>query len=205
MKLALERALGTRIVNSPTRGFGWRVSGGFAVYLLDLPEAVFQRKQNVPGEYDATIHLAAMRAQIGATIPLAPGASGRFRSVEVTVVAVGREKSGWVVQVRETRPKLFLPWSKPDVLLLLRNRRTGESLVLRRDRQGFPGFGLAVTDLTLERARLEIADRPVPSRVIDAEWMAGAELVMVALETVGTFDKQVKVSDFKLPFMYYYR
>jgi len=205
-KLALERALGTRIVNSPTGGVGWRLFfGGFAAHLLDLPEAVFQPKQNVPGEYDATIRLAAMRAQIGATIPLAPGASGHFRSVEVTIVAVNRPKSGGVVQVRETRPRLFLPWNEPDVLMVLRNRRTGESLFLRRDRQSTPGFGLAARDLKLERARLEVADRPAPPRVIDVEWMADAELVMVTLETVGSFEKQVKVSNFRLPFAYYNR
>jgi hypothetical protein len=139
--------------------------------------------------------LLARRVEAGAALPLRAGASGTLGSVQVTIVAVDRT----AIRIRETRPDLFFPWGEPEIRLALRNRGRGEAILLARrvwsGGRGVPlRLGLLVFRSELGAVRDDGVEMP-----LDPQWMAGAELVMLALRPVGTFQKTVTISGFVLP------
>jgi hypothetical protein len=62
-----------------------------------------------------------------------------------------------------------------------------------------PGFGLLPADLSHEVTPFSPGET---SAAIDARWLADAELVLVALEPIGVFEKQLKIDGFVLPQLY---
>jgi len=192
---AFEHALGARIVNAPTE------DGNADVRLLRLAEATFQRFQGVRAEYSATLTLLARRVEAGPAIPLRAGASGVLGNVQVTVVSVDR----WNIQVRETKPALFLPWGEPEIRLALRNRRRNEAILLARHNGTVSVFGVVTSDLLVTRSETGVVNADGIKAFADAQWMADAELVMFAIQPVGTFQKTVRISGLVLPQMGDYR
>lgn len=186
---AFEHALGARIVNAPQQ------RGTANAWLLRAAEATFQQFQGVPAEYSATLTLLASRAEPGPALPLRAGASESLRSVQVTIVSVDRGS----IHVRETRPSLFFPWGEPQIRLALRNRGRGEAILLAKRLGPRPGIGLMSIGLLQTRSEIGLETGDGAETLPDPQWMADAELVMLALVPVGTFEKKVTMSGFELP------
>jgi hypothetical protein len=186
---AYEHALGARIVNAP------RERGNADAWLLRAAEATFQQFWGVPAEYTATLTLLARRVHAGPPVPLRAGASGALGNSQITVVAIDRE----AIHVREARPSLFFPWNEPDIRLALRNRGRGEAILLARHRRLWAGPGLMSTSVLLARSEAAPVNGDGAETILDPQWMANAELVLLALEPVGTFEKTVRISGFVLP------
>ena len=186
---AFEQALGASLVNAP------QSRGRADAWLLRAAERTFAHFMGVPAEYSATMTLIARRVEAGAALPLRAGASGTLGSVQVTIVAVDRT----AIRVRETRPDLFFPWGEPEIRLALRNRSRGEAILLvRHVWSGGRGVPLRIGPLVFRSEVGAVRDDGVETP-LDPQWMAGAELVMLALRPVGTFQKTVTISGFVLP------
>ncbi len=186
---AFEHALGASLVNAP------QSRGRADAWLLRAAERTFAHFMGVPAEYSATMTLLARRVEAGAALPLRAGASGTLGSVQVTIVAIDRT----AIRVRETRPDLFFPWGEPEIRLALRNRRRGEAVLLVRHVWSGGGGGTLRTGPRVFRSEVGPVSGDGTEATLDPQWMADAELVMVALRPVGTFQKTVTISGFELP------
>jgi hypothetical protein len=192
---AFEHALGTRIIDAGPD------DGRADARLLRLAGSTYQRFLGVPAEFAGTVTMLARRAEAGPAIPLRAGASGTLDSVRITVVSV----DGSAIEVRDSRPSLFFPWGEPEIHLALRNRRRGEAVLLSRHVSSLTRFGFSTAGLVVTRATTEAVNADAGRTLADARWMADAELVMLSLEPVGTFEKRVRIDGFVLPQMDYYR
>jgi hypothetical protein len=188
---AFEHALGATIVNAP------QSRGNADAWLLRAAERTFGHFMGVPAEYSATMTILARRVEAGAPLPLRAGVSATLGSVQVTIVAVDRT----AIRVRETRPDLFFPWGEPEIRLALRNRRRGEAILLVRHIWSGGGRWPLRTGPLVIRSEVGPVRADGIETPLDPQWMADAELVMLALRPVGTFQKTVTISGFELPQM----
>jgi len=188
---AYEHALGARIVNAPQQ------RGDADAWLLQMAEPTFLRFQGVPAEYSATVTLLARRVEAGPSLPLRAGACGSLGSMQVTIVAVDR----LALRIREAQPSLFFPWGEPAIRLVLRNRGRGEAILLARHRGLWAGLGLTSPGVRLARSETSFVIGDGAETIPDSQWMADAELLMLALVPVATFEKPVRISGFELPQM----
>jgi hypothetical protein len=188
--------LDARIVNTrPT-------TDGNRVELFALPAAIYSDRQNVRATFHARVAVGARRALLSEPIPLVPGRSCHVAGEDITIVEAEPTNLRRTLTLRSVGTNLR--WRLlPSTQLVLRNRRTKEAVLPVTDVDRRPGFGVFAANMDLTILRVAIPSQR--SAVVDSRWLADAELLLAAIETVGYFDTRLALDDFSLPFTYYER
>jgi hypothetical protein len=195
-----ERAIGARMLEP-------RLLPGTGLRLLGIDTAArYAPYQGRPGTYEATLEFTARRIGAVSAMPLRSGASAELDGVESTILAIQRsaDRSGvgsarrYAIVLRQAAPRAWLGPSFERVEFVIRNRRRGEAMVgWNYQRTSAPpmltGSFVVTTQGTV---MLYMAGS---NRVVDDDWLADAELVVVALEPLGRFEKTIRIDDLVLP------
>lgn len=198
-----ERALGARIVGPSHESWN-------ALSLARLKEADYAAYQGRRATYQADLVLAAYHLTVSSAVPARPGSSVGIGTMGATVLSVGArpgESGCWQADIRESAARAFLPRDAVRLGYVLRNRRLGEALPLTPwSGNAVMAQGLASTFLTVSEGSFALdcssAASPLaagPRPPVDRAWLADAELIIVAVERLGTFKRHVVVSDFTMP------
>jgi hypothetical protein len=193
-----ERAIGARLVARQSRFGPW-------LQLLTVASSsVYGAYEGKPGTYDATLTLEALRIGRVASMPLRPGASRELNGVETTILAIrvtsstpGASRSLYSIDLRRATPRSWLARPADRVEFALRNRRRGEAVIVWTG-GGYAEESLCHTFVVASRGRAQF-DRSVTMSPIDDAWLADADLVMVSLQSLGRFEKTIRIENFTLP------
>jgi hypothetical protein len=192
----LERMLEARIVNT------WPTTSGNQAQLFVVPASTYLEPPGARAAFSASVSVAAHRIVLSEPIPLVPGRSCRVAGEEVTILEVTPASPLGALTLRSVRTNVWLRLL-PSRQIVLRNRRTREVVFPVTEVSVRRGVGLLMKDMHLTETRASIPWQR--SAVIDARWLADAELLLAAVETMGTFEKPLVLEDFTLPFAYYER
>jgi hypothetical protein len=204
---AVERLLGgARFVNLAQEDAG-------RVLVLRLDSTEYRRHAGSTGRLDGTAYLTLRSYRVAAELPARPDAAYDHDVEHAVITAIQRESGDCRLLTRETQVSLLLAPGRhayrsmylfrtnPDLLYVLRNRPRGEAFWP----QGGTNFGFGwpsrtrideTTAVASYRSNLA-SDPPLPR--IDDAWIAGAELVRVEAETVGTVTAPIDATTFVLP------
>jgi hypothetical protein len=194
-----ERAIGARMLEN-------RLLPGTGLHLLGIDTvAKYAPYQGRPGTYEATLEFAARRIGAVSAMPLRSGASADLNGVESTILsiwpfndrsAVGSARR-YVVFLRQAAPRAWLGHSAERVEFVVRNRRRGEAMLWNYAPITAPPLLSGSFVVATEGAvMLYVAGS---NRDVDADWLADAELVMVALEPLGRFERTIRIENLTLP------
>ncbi len=191
-----ERAIGARLVAQQSRFGPWLQLLGIAT------SAAYGAYEGRAGAYEARLTLEALRIGRVVSVPLRPGASAELNGVETTVLAIrqtsarpGASRSVSVIDLRRATPRSWLARPADRVEFALRNRRRGEAVIVGHG-GGFGQESLCHTFVVLSRGRALYYDG---GGHIDDAWLADAELVMVSLQSLGQFERTIRIENFALP------
>jgi hypothetical protein len=196
VKRAIEALLHARVVNSATVGDGIRVR------LFALPAGYYWDHRADRASFRGRVVVEARRISVSEPTALRPGGSCQVAGEQATVLDVAPSSRLAPLRVRDVRTSVAMR-PRPSTHLVLRNRRTGEALFPVADQEPTSGFGMLTGDMTVSYLTVRIPQ--ATSGNIDERWLADAELLIVAIETKGTFEKPLALDDFALPYSYYER
>jgi hypothetical protein len=194
-----ERAVGARLL---------RPRGGPAVTLLRVSNvADYERYRGRPAAYEATLEMAAVRIGSVAAGPLQTGTAIELNGVVTTVTSSGQARppgwtsrpgKGWTFGLRVAAPRAWMAQTPANVEVVVRNRRRGEAVVIWADtyRNSKAPFAPTFVVAAPGEARLYVFNG---ESIIDDAWLADAELVLVALEPLGRFDRTIRIENLVLP------
>jgi len=172
---------------------------------FEAPTESVRDRRGQPALYRATVTCEAFQAAVPWALPLRPGSEARVAGLETTILGVRRSQGARAgdsieLEARSVRPQLLFPRPVPGITYVLRNRERGELVVGVIDRQLYwnPRFTTVALDVRYDRIVFGSA-RTRQRLAIDDEWLAAAELLVVALEPKGTFTKTVTIPDVRLP------
>ena len=196
---SIRMALGGSEVVIPA-GFAARVP---ATALTGIPEETFQRVVERGAGLDAQVTLRAYRYTVATRMPLKPGATARVGQSPVTVTAVDRSFGAVVVTIRTavvSGPRRSLLELGNAVVLYNQARKVGIYRTQARISSVWMNFGLFLDRIGTEARRLEFAPGPdtIKRLSFDDQWLAGAELVFLGTEELGTVTKPLTVTGLKL-------
>jgi len=191
-----ERAIGARLVARQSRLGPW-------LQLLRIDtSAAYGAYEGRAGAYEARLTLEALRIGRVASMPLRPGASAELNGVETTVLAIRQtsarpdaSRSVYSIDLRRATPRSWLARPADRVEFALRNRRSGEAVIVWNG-GGFGRETLCHTFMILSRG---LALYYGSGGNLDDAWLADAELVMVSLQSLGQFERTIRIENFALP------
>ena len=171
--------------------------------LTAMPEGTYQRLVERRAGLDAQVTLRAYRYTAATRVPLTPGATARVGRSPVTVTAVDRSFDGVVVTIRTavvSGPRRSLLELGNAVVLYNQARKVGIYRTQARISSLWMNFGLFLDRVGTETRRLEFTPGPETiNRIgLDDQWLAGAELVFLGTEELGTVTRPLKITGLKL-------
>jgi hypothetical protein len=173
---------------------------GSRMSVAEFSTEIANRYRQATADYDADFTSRLFKVSGSASTPLKAGGVARLASNENTITAVDRWGGGRItVMVRNARALSLFPRESPLIVYGLLNRARRELAFGTFHQTGgwssFPGAQLQV-----RTASIRIQDRAGEPFAADADdWLAGAELVMVALEPLGTVKTKVHIPEFVIP------
>ncbi len=198
---------------------GLRIIGQDITYsryadILTLPPPQYLELKNKRGALDGEADVLVDRLVVSHTFSLEPGSRFHEGPVEETIGEVNAESGGVIILVR--RSQLTRNWArlrkgtrpgeenanKRKVYYVLVNRERGEVVMPNDDSfvdfnfSSFP-FHLSVKSFSLRYPADRLAERE-SSFAIDADWLAGAELVRLARERVAECTVAFHEDDFSM-------
>ncbi len=199
----ITEALGGAELLKPVRS----ESTAFQTTLLSLPEEEVSRLKSAQGPLDAAVTLRAWRYRVVDAAPLVVGSTVSARAGRLTVQAIARASGGVQVDVR----RVFLEryeWAPEDFVasgigssepLLLRNQARKQAILVgpEMSRQ-LPYSTVSVIagrqlGTGIRRLHFVIATADEDRAVLDDEWIAGAELIVLRPEDLGIFTRPLRV------------
>jgi hypothetical protein len=174
-----------------------------ATALTGIPEGTFQRVVELGAGLDAQVTLRAYRYTAATRMPLKPGATARVGRSPMTVTAVNRSFGAVVVTIRTavvSGPRGSLLELGNAVVLYNQARKVGIYRTQARISSVWMNFGLFFDRIGTETRRLEFTPGPdsVKRLGLDDQWFAGAELVFLGTEELGTVTRPLKITGLKL-------
>jgi len=171
--------------------------------LTAMPEGTYQRLVERRAGLDAQVTLRAYRYTAATRMPLTSGATARVGRSPMTVTAVDRSLGGVVVTIRTavlSGPRGSLLELGNAVVLFSQARNLGIYRTQARISSMWMNFGLFLDRVGTETRRLEFTPGPETIKRIglDDQWLAGAELVFLGTEELGTVTRPLKITELKL-------
>jgi hypothetical protein len=171
--------------------------------LTAIARDIFERVAAQAAVLDASVTMRAYRYKAATRMPMVPGATAHVGQSPVTVTAVERSVGGVVVTIKAAvvsgprRSPLELGTS---VVLCNAARRVGIYRTQARISSTWMNFGLFLDRVGTETRRLEFIPGPdTVTRIgLDDDWLAGAELVFLGTEELGTITKPLRITGLKL-------
>jgi len=202
--VALEALLGgVHFVNLASEG-------ALTTAVLRLPAADCNRHADAPGHLTGTASLKLRSYRVAAELPLRPNAVYDRGLEHAAILAVMSNGGDFTVTIRERQLSLLLVpnpmlnrrWLftrfNPNVLYVLRNKERREAFWPMQGMLFGVGwtFGAGMDEsMMMQQYRSNIVSEP-PLPHIDDAWTAGADLVRIEAETVGSVTKPVEVERF---------
>jgi hypothetical protein len=201
---AVQAALGNaRLLTTPAPPLGRR-PGQMGVARIDRGAAI--RLAGHPQTLVADMEVAVGRFRVVGTTPLRPGArlSVPGASIEVLTVSPGSNDAVDIRVVAVEGVRSGRLWA-PVLCLQNRARQQAVKVIQAGYRAGLTGaLGMLSIRTGLHGIVLRLPSNELPregtslSTVIDADWLAGAELVYLDVEDLGTFTRPLR-AEFTLP------
>jgi hypothetical protein len=173
------------------------------VELTMLPKESYQRASQSDVTLDAAVSLRAYRSSVEARIPLALGSTARVRRANWKLIAIERTRGGVAVTLRgatiDQRYRLFAGLGD---MVVLNNAAKRQAIYRTQTRQSSRSLtmGFTADRAGTEVRRYEFIPGPdVAGRLgLDDQWLAGAELVFLGTEELGTATRPLRMTGLKL-------
>jgi hypothetical protein len=199
---AIAGVVGGRWLNDPWAASTAGRRGGVPIAVLESPESLAAKHAERTGDYTAILTCGALRVKPAVVLPVRQGAVAQVEGLETTVLGFRREPLSRgvaiFVGVRAARPVLFYPHLVPSVAFVLRNRARSELIMGVLADTIDPWDGLDGPGVHVWRGQIHFPAVINQSMPLDDSWLAGADMVVVTLEEMGTFAKAVHIPDFPL-------
>jgi hypothetical protein len=186
--------------------------------LLTVTEGEFTQHAHTAGRLTATLDFYLSRSTLAGTIPVETGRSLRDETRRLDIVGIERRVDGCTVMLREVSINpLFRRRVFNNETLVLRNGARGQAVQgdlesVERDSSSpmsflvsiaFLGnaFGASEADgsgFGIRSYAYRYPSRSPSAPVIDAEWLAGAELVRVTTAYSGHVTRSLTIDDFRM-------
>lgn len=196
---SIRMALGGSEIVMPA-GYAARVT---TATLTGISQGTYQRLRELGAGLDAMVTLRAYRYTAATRMPPMSGATARVGQSPVTVTAIDRTPGGVVVTIRTavvSGPRRSLLELGNAVVLYNPARKVGIYRTQARISSVWMNFGLFLDRVGTETRRLDFTPGPDTIKRIglDDQWLAGAELVFLGTEELGTVTKPLTVTGLKL-------
>ena len=168
------------------------------IVVMSLPADVGDRHAGERAILTADVTFRAHRYRVRDLIPARRGVRVACPSFAYEVMSAAETVNGATVALREAKVISYDQWSwtTGSSTFVLRNTAKREAFVLRRA-GGRPSAALMLnflrTDAGVSRATFQVpVSRDAAQQRIDDAWFAGAELVRLELEDLGTFQRPLR-------------
>jgi hypothetical protein len=173
------------------------------VQLTVLPTKTYQRASQSDVTLDAAVSLRAYRASVDARMPLKRGSSTSVGRANWRVIAVERTGGGVAVILRgATIDERFRLFTGMGDMVVLNNAAKRQAVCRTQTRRSSRSLTMG---FTVDRAGTEVRRyefTPGPDTVkrigLDDQWLAGAELVFLGTEELGTATKALTIAGLRL-------
>jgi hypothetical protein len=173
------------------------------IQLTVLPKETYQRASQSDLTLDAAVSLRAYRSSVEARIPLTLGSRTRVGGANWKLIAVERMRGGVAVTLRgasiDQRYRFF---SGIGDMVVLNNAARRQAICRTQTRTSTRSLTMPFTfaHAGTEVRRYEFILGPdVVERIgLDDQWLAGAELVFLGTEELGTATKPLRIEGLKL-------
>jgi hypothetical protein len=160
------------------------------IAIATVPADLADRHMGEPAILDATVTFRAHQYRVRGVIPARPGARFAFPGSAVEITSVSLVPAGAAVGFREAeiRSPLLEPTAFPQYCL--RNTSRHEAFLLEAVRT--TTMPLTLSGMVTVRTgtwQVRVNGNASAGSRIDAAWLAGAELVRLELEDLGTFTR----------------
>ncbi len=220
LRSSQQGALGNvRLVESgPVDRYGqWPV-------ILTLTDQDFLRYSHTPGRFTAAVDFHLQRSTIAGVMPLATGAMVTEDTRRIEIVRIDRRLEGCTVTLRDISiSPLLRPRIHSNEVFVLRNNARAEAVTGdtesfslgasnplmpflvgiamgggTSDGNGSDGSGFAVRTGAYRFPSRTSPGSASANPVIDAAWLAGAEVVRIKTEYAGHIQRPLTVNDFRM-------
>jgi hypothetical protein len=220
LRSSQQGALGNvRLVESgPVDRYGqWPV-------ILTLTDQDFLRYSHTPGRFTAAVDFHLQRSTIAGVMPLATGAMVTEDTRRIEIVRIDRRLEGCSVTIRDISiSPLLRPRIHSNEVFVLRNNARAEAVTGdtesfswgasnplmpflvgiamgggASDGNGSDGSGFAVRTGAYRFPSRTSPGSASANPVIDAAWLAGAEVVRIKTENAGHIQRPLTVNDFRM-------